>query len=228
MFGTPYASLRARLVANMVDLVVAGGIIQPAMFALVLAVAWVEGRYFPEAHDQLQQVSGTNWFGICLKYIGGLIFPFYWTWQQRSPGKRMRRLKIVDAVSGGRIAFWQAWLRYTVYFGIVLSAYYHWWDYSTYDAAEGEAPHLEYVIAAAFVLPELFIPFTAKRQGLHDLIARTAVVYVREKEAAHNQPPRSLKGLRRRIIKELLAAVGYYWFIVILIILMNTPFIGTA
>src|SRR5690606_10836717 len=115
-----------------------------------------------------------------------------------------------------------------VYFVIVMSGYFYWWDYNTAEAVMGAKPHLEYPIAALFLLPLVTMPFTARRQALHDLIAGTAVVYLREDEAERNRTPRTPAGRRHRMARELLAFMGYYWFIVILIILVNTPFIRSA
>ncbi len=220
----PFASLRDRILSTGYDLLAAGILIQPLVFLLLLVVVKVEAQYFPESYAYLRAVSARDWFGAGLKYFGGLAFPLMWVLWMGSVGKRLRRLRIVDARTGLRITPWRAALRYTVYFSVVFSGYFYWWDYSMADAASGAAPHREYLIAAAFLLPLLTIPLTRRRQAVHDWVSGTAVVYLRVSDAMRNESPDSPAKRRFRWARDLVWVMAYYLFLVLLIVLVNTPF----
>ena len=128
----------------------AAGFPSLALFGAVLAVAFVLEAYWRPVGDK----------GLLLVAIGAVLafvwtvayFTFFWSATGQTPGNRVMRIRVEDAVSGETIRMRRAFLRF---FGLLLSAL---------------------LLCIGF----LMILVDRRRRALHDRLLRTAVVYVPE------------------------------------------------
>ncbi len=96
---------------------------------------------------------------------------------QGSPGKKLLGIRTVDAASGERVSFWRALVRIVIKFLP--------WEVShlannlptplMYDPNPQLRP-LFFLVPVLIVVYLLLVLLTPKRQSLHDLVAKTAVV----------------------------------------------------
>jgi uncharacterized RDD family membrane protein YckC len=112
--GVEFASLGARLVAHIVD-VVLQGVLVIGLFAISLVFAAI----FPP----LFLLGVVAWLAIAIGY-----FPYFWSRTGQTPGMKMMQIKVVRDADGGPITSGQAILRLLGYWvsGFVFYLGYIW------------------------------------------------------------------------------------------------------
>ena len=91
-----------------------------------------------------------NWtFEILVQYLLPMIYTILlWIYIGGTPGKRLFRLKVLDAATGHKVTAGQAVLRYLGYYPAMI----------------------------VFMIGIFWVAFDAKKQGWHDKMAKTVVV----------------------------------------------------
>lgn len=140
-----YAGLATRTLAIAVDAAVIDGVVLFVGLVVGLGLSLFD---IPEVlHTILVAI------GACLAFIWTVAyFTFFWSATGQTPGNRVMRIRVEDAVSGETIRMRRAFVRF---FGLLLSAL---------------------LLCIGF----LMILVDRRRRALHDRLLRTAVVYVPE------------------------------------------------
>lgn len=129
-----YAGFWIRFWALLLD-----GLIFSLVSAPIFVVLGYFGLYSVEEFGLIDVISNILWV---------VIYVFCWVKFAGTPGKRLLKLKILDAQTGNHIAVSQALIRYV---GYVISS-------------------------VVFGLGLLWVAFDSKKQGWHDKMAKTVVV----------------------------------------------------
>jgi uncharacterized RDD family membrane protein YckC len=150
-----YVGFWARVGASIIDSLLVGIITAP--FLLHPYAQENIDYLFEENHIAFQQtiiVGGFN--NILISYVlPAIAIIIFWIYKQASPGKMAISAKIIDATSGKPPSVGQCILRYIGYF----------------------------VSALPFCMGFLWIAFSPKKQGWHDIMANTVVI----RSARHDQ-----------------------------------------
>jgi uncharacterized RDD family membrane protein YckC len=140
-----YAGLATRTLAIAVDAAVIDGVVLFVGLIVGLGLSLFD---IPEVVQKLLVA-----IGAFLAFVWTVAyFTFFWSATGQTPGNRVMRIRVEDAVSGETIRMRRAFLRF---FGLLLSA-------------------------LLLCLGFLMILVDRRRRALHDRLLRTAVVYVPE------------------------------------------------
>jgi uncharacterized RDD family membrane protein YckC len=143
------AGFVSRLAALVTDIVIISILIRAAGWLLDdVRLATGIQIYIPELTDAAQAASPIHLTALGSLLISVIYFLFFWTMGGQTPGKALLGLRVVTR-SGGRLSFWRSLVRF---FGYWLSS-------------------------LLFGLGFLWASVDNYREGLHDKLAGTSVVY---------------------------------------------------
>jgi uncharacterized RDD family membrane protein YckC len=151
--GLTYGGFWIRLVARLVDAVILGIPITLVLVGLLVAAGAV-GSAASSGNQNAQSATGLVFGGIFIVFyllilvvtIGYQIY--FWGTSGSTPGMRLFRLRVVDAVSGGPIGFSRATIRWLMTLVNTWACYIGW----------------------------IWVAFDPRKQGWHDKVANTVVV----------------------------------------------------
>lgn len=132
-----YGGFWNRTGAAMIDIVLLGMIIWPLLTAIYGVNYWFREEFFLGVWDVM--------FNYILPAVVVIIF---WVYKSATPGKMIKKLKIVDAKTGGKPSTGQFLGRYLAY----------------------------YVSIIPLFLGIIWIGFDKRKQGWHDKLAGTVVI----------------------------------------------------
>jgi uncharacterized RDD family membrane protein YckC len=167
-FQGHYAGFVSRLVAYVLDAV----IISFVLTGMVWFINTMRSVLQNQSLIQIPVLSSTGTFvlaGTGATVVIALYFAFFWSVAGRTPGKAFMGLRVVT-LDGGRLSFVRSLVRV---FGYALST-------------------------AFFFIGFLWILVDNRRQGLHDKLARTYVVYAWEARYGGRHLTRVLEQGQRR------------------------------
>jgi uncharacterized RDD family membrane protein YckC len=155
-----YAGFASRLIAYLIDTIIAVASITVIWWLLELTIQLLKIREIINAlglEDQLDFAFNPNddfvWRGFAFIFGVGLYHVFFLTLANRTIGKALMGLQVVP-MSGGRIGILRATLRYLGYIVSIIPLFFGF----------------------------IWILLSNKRQGWHDKLAGTCVVYTWEAE----------------------------------------------
>jgi uncharacterized RDD family membrane protein YckC len=151
--GLTYGGFWIRVVARLVDAVILGIPITLVLVGLLVAAGAV-GSATNSSNQNAQSATALAFGGIFIVFyllvlvvtIGYQIY--FWGTSGSTPGMRMFRLRVVDAVSGGPIGFSRATIRWLMTLVNSWACYIGW----------------------------IWVAFDPRKQGWHDKVANTVVV----------------------------------------------------
>ena len=129
-----------------------GATLIDTLLMMLITTPLLYGIYGDQVFESEDFILGG--FHILINYI----FPFiatvlFWTYRSATPGKQLLKLKVVDAETGEAISMNQSILRYAV----------------------------TYACAIPLGLGFIWVAFHIRKQGWHDMIAKTVVVRSKDK-----------------------------------------------
>ena len=132
-----YAGFWVRLAATIIDTII-----------LLLVLTPIGLLISPESYNFIDTQETVWWYEISYQFIWAAIAIFFWMKFAGTPGKRLLKLKVLDAQTGNNITLSQAIIRYIGYFPATF----------------------------VFCLGLFWVIWDKKKQGWHDKMASTVVV----------------------------------------------------
>lgn len=141
--------------AGFVSRLLAYGIDLTIIVVMLIALGWlvdIVSRLFPTLLIDPEKIEG--WLQLAAVSIVAIVtaaiyYIFFWTLMGQTPGKMLLGLRIIS-LNGSQLTFWQALRRFIGYFLSALALYAGYW----------------------------WVLIDNRRQGWHDKLAGTIVVYV--------------------------------------------------
>lgn len=155
---------------------------------------------------------------IPIIWIVGIVFLISWIAAGSSSGKMALHSRLVDIRTGLKPSFIKCLIRYVVFFSFMswtLLDYVPVW--LCYLNAYFPYRNSESLTALWLFLPYITVPFTKKKQALHDIAAGTSVI--RDKPGQADYAERWPYGVR--LIIDMGVLFLYYCFILVLMALQN-------
>ncbi len=137
--------------AGFVSRLLAYGIDIAIITVMVVAFGWLVDtvtRFFPTVVFDPEGTIGFVLAGVVIAVTAGIYYVFFWTLTGQTPGKMLLGLQVVS-LDGSNLTFWQALRRLIGYFLSALALYAGYW----------------------------WVLIDNRRQGWHDKLAGTVVVY---------------------------------------------------
>ncbi len=137
--------------AGFVSRLLAYGIDIAIITVMVVAFGWLVDtvtRFFPTVVFDPEGTIGFVLAGVVIAVTAGIYYVFFWTLTGQTPGKMLLGLQVVS-LDGSNLTFWQAMRRLIGYFLSALALYAGYW----------------------------WVLIDNRRQGWHDKLAGTVVVY---------------------------------------------------
>jgi uncharacterized RDD family membrane protein YckC len=138
--------------AGFVSRLLAYGIDLTVITVMLIVIGWLAdmvGRIFPSLIFDPSTFLQVTLAGLVAIVTAGIYYLFFWTLIGQTPGKMLLGLKIIS-LDGSRLTLWQALRRFIGYFLSALALYGGYW----------------------------WVLIDNRRQGWHDKLAGTIVVYV--------------------------------------------------
>ncbi|MCH9662721.1 MAG: RDD family protein [Gammaproteobacteria bacterium] len=163
-----YAGIFVRYLAIIFDMIIA-----VFLFYHLLAMT-NPGLYFDWKTMQMEGFSaGSSWIQLLLSLSYTLGF---WLIFQATPGKMIVNCRIVDAMSGDRPRISQYLIRFVVLNLCMIVPVFGFFWLAISILAGGGVSMLGLALMSP-ILGLMWIPFDDCKQGLHDKLANTAVIY---------------------------------------------------